>query len=263
MPAAKLIHPKTDPILRRFRAALDAVYGERVERIVLYGSRARGEAHRESDYDVAVFLRDLSDRRAENRRLQEVSSRLFEETGEDIQAIPFAAGSYRDRTPLMHEIRLDGVDIGPGGPPLSLYSPPPRDPDMVGMSPEVTLYMAQARRLLGQARAIFDMDIYEQAGRIAYAAAFNAAQALIFERGGRAVKTHRGVKSRFGELTRNEPTIGADLRQFLEDGFKLKRLVDYPAIGDPDVSEADARSAVETAGRFIDAVSRVLDPGPG
>lgn len=31
-----------DPILKRFRAALDAVYGDRIERVVLFGSRARG-----------------------------------------------------------------------------------------------------------------------------------------------------------------------------------------------------------------------------
>jgi predicted nucleotidyltransferase len=48
-----------DPILKRFRAALDALYGGRLERVVLFGSRARGEARQDSDYDVAVFLRDL------------------------------------------------------------------------------------------------------------------------------------------------------------------------------------------------------------
>ncbi len=45
-----------DPALRRFRAAVDATYGARVERIVLYGSRARGAAGLNSDYDIAVFL---------------------------------------------------------------------------------------------------------------------------------------------------------------------------------------------------------------
>lgn len=30
-----------DPILKRFRAALGEVYGNRLERVVLYGSRAR------------------------------------------------------------------------------------------------------------------------------------------------------------------------------------------------------------------------------
>src|SRR5207248_6453111 len=115
--------PVADPVLRRFCAALEAMYGERIERIVLFGSRARGEAHHESDYDVAVFLKDLADWRAEQRRLMDLKLELIDETGEDIQAIAFPAGSYGERTPLMHEIRLDGIDLGPAGPPLSLYSP--------------------------------------------------------------------------------------------------------------------------------------------
>jgi hypothetical protein len=32
--------PADDPVLKRFRAALDALYGERIERVVLFGSRA-------------------------------------------------------------------------------------------------------------------------------------------------------------------------------------------------------------------------------
>ncbi|MBI5012058.1 MAG: nucleotidyltransferase domain-containing protein, partial [Methylocystis sp.] len=47
-----------DPILARFRAALARTYGERLERAVLFGSRARGDARPDSDYDVAVFLRE-------------------------------------------------------------------------------------------------------------------------------------------------------------------------------------------------------------
>jgi uncharacterized protein len=38
--------PADDPVLIRFRAALDALYGERIERVVLFGSRARGDARR-------------------------------------------------------------------------------------------------------------------------------------------------------------------------------------------------------------------------
>jgi uncharacterized protein (UPF0332 family) len=265
MPAAKVHNPKTDPVLQRFRTALEAIYGERLERIVLFGSRARGDAGPDSDYDVAVFLKDLSDWRAEQRCITAVSSEIFDSTGEDIQAIPAAAGSYAERTPLMHEIRVDGIDIGPPGPPLSLYSPPPRGAvlDMAEMSPETSLYMAKARRLLREARAVLALDFYEQAGRIAYAAVFNAAQALIFERGQRPVKTHRGVKARFNELTRNDSAIGPDLRQFLDDGFALKRLADYPQLGDPEVSEDDAEKALDIANRFIGAVASVLPPEAG
>jgi predicted nucleotidyltransferase len=49
-----------NPVLKRFRAAVTEIYGDRVERVVLFGSRARGDAREDSDYDVAVFLRDYA-----------------------------------------------------------------------------------------------------------------------------------------------------------------------------------------------------------
>jgi predicted nucleotidyltransferase len=48
---------QNNPTLKRFRAALDATDGAPLERAVLFGSRARGDAEPGSDYDVAVFLR--------------------------------------------------------------------------------------------------------------------------------------------------------------------------------------------------------------
>jgi predicted nucleotidyltransferase len=100
-----------DPILKRFRAALDELYGDRIERVVLYGSRARGDAHPDSDYDVAVFLKDLTDRWPELNRLADLSTDILYETGEFIHAMAYRAGSYAERTPLMHEIRSDGIDL--------------------------------------------------------------------------------------------------------------------------------------------------------
>lgn len=100
-----------DPILKRLRAALDAIYGDRIERVVLYGSRARGDARKDSDYDVAVFLHDLGDRWRELDRLADLGTEILDETGAFIHAMPYRAGSYDERTPLMHEVRKDGVDL--------------------------------------------------------------------------------------------------------------------------------------------------------
>lgn len=101
----------TDPVLRKFRVALDEVYGERIERVVLYGSRARGDARPDSDYDVAVFLTDLTDRWDEIDRIVEIETDILWETGAVINALPFRAGAYQERTPLMHELRREGIDL--------------------------------------------------------------------------------------------------------------------------------------------------------
>jgi len=101
-----------DPILKRFRAAIGEIYGDRVERVVLYGSRARGDAHPDSDYDVAVFLRGMTDRIPELYRLADLSTAILEDGGEFVHAMAYPAGSYNDpRMPLMYAIRAEGIDL--------------------------------------------------------------------------------------------------------------------------------------------------------
>ncbi len=104
--------PANDPVLIRFRAALNEAYGPRLERVVLYGSRARGDAVPDSDYDVAVFLRDMPDRAVELNRLADLGADILYDTGELVHAMPYLAGTYNDpRMPLMHEIRREGLDL--------------------------------------------------------------------------------------------------------------------------------------------------------
>jgi uncharacterized protein len=98
-------------VLTRFRAALDEAYGSRIERVVLFGSRARGDARPDSDYDVAVFLRDLDNFGQEARRIAELETDILYDTGAVINAIPFKAGSYQERTGLMGELRREGLDL--------------------------------------------------------------------------------------------------------------------------------------------------------
>jgi predicted nucleotidyltransferase len=71
----------TDPVMSRFRQALDEVYGERIERVVLYGSRARGDAGPDSDYDVAVFLHGISNRVQEMYRLADLGTDILYDSG--------------------------------------------------------------------------------------------------------------------------------------------------------------------------------------
>lgn len=48
-------------LLHELKAGLQAIYGERLKSVYLYGSYARGEADAESDVDVLVVLDQIAD----------------------------------------------------------------------------------------------------------------------------------------------------------------------------------------------------------
>jgi hypothetical protein len=64
--------------LKRFRATLDEIFERRIERVVLYRSRARGDAREDSDYDILA------------------------DGGAFIHTMPYPAGSCRRAEPIMN-----------------------------------------------------------------------------------------------------------------------------------------------------------------
>ena len=100
-----------DPILKRFRSVLDCAYGDRLERVVLFGSRARGDARPDSDYDVAIFLKSMPNRWEDLDRLADLSTDFIDETGEVFNVLPYHISTYQERLPLMGEIRREGIDL--------------------------------------------------------------------------------------------------------------------------------------------------------
>jgi uncharacterized protein (UPF0332 family) len=87
---------------------------------------------------------------------------------------------------------------------------------------------------------------------------------VIFEREQRVLKTHRGVQTEFQRLMRNEPAVDADLRGFLSRAYTYKTIADYDLGNSVATTEADARTALETATRFIERLAEVAArPSPG
>ena len=95
--------------LRRVRQTLPGM-----ERMILFGSRARGHAREDSDYDVAVLFRDLSDIRPIRRVLSDLA---YEHvlSGFFIRPIPLPSMYLNPPdghvTELAQNIARDGVEV--------------------------------------------------------------------------------------------------------------------------------------------------------
>jgi predicted nucleotidyltransferase len=94
------------------RAVVHALPG--VETLILFGSRARGEARADSDYDVAVIVRDISDRRHVRRVLSDLAYDHIL-SGFFVRPIPLPPDYLepRGRRPseLAEAIVRDGVEV--------------------------------------------------------------------------------------------------------------------------------------------------------
>ena len=96
-------------IVSKFAKALMAK-GITIDRIVLYGSHAKGKQRPDSDIDIAVVSRDFGKDRVEEGML------LFRIAGEidpRIEPVPISVKSYKNDTwvPLIYEIRTKGIEL--------------------------------------------------------------------------------------------------------------------------------------------------------
>jgi hypothetical protein len=89
--------------------ALRALYGTRFRSVVLFGSRARGDAHPDSDIDLLVVLDRVLSAWEELRRMDEVLWRHSYRNGAVISAIPVGEDEFNDPAqPFLIRARAEG-----------------------------------------------------------------------------------------------------------------------------------------------------------
>jgi len=82
----------------------------KVAKVILYGSRISGNAHKDSDIDIAIISPDFGkDRFKEGTKLFEIACDIDPR----IEPVPISLESYEKNTwlPLIYEIRQKGVEV--------------------------------------------------------------------------------------------------------------------------------------------------------
>jgi len=106
------IPPAVRAALAEAKERLAEAYGDRLDRLVLYGSHARGDARVDSDVDVLIVLREGYDPYAEGKRLSLLRLDLSVRYGVDVAMQPYSSAEVADvARPLMHSVARDGVTL--------------------------------------------------------------------------------------------------------------------------------------------------------
>jgi len=101
----------SDPIIKELSEALKKELGYKIKDIILFGSRARGDASPESDYDLLVLV---------DKETKDAADRVFNMTCEigwkyNVVITPFVHDEsyYADKKyePLFMNVRKEGVHI--------------------------------------------------------------------------------------------------------------------------------------------------------
>ena len=88
------------------------MYGPRLDRVVLYGSRARGDAQSTSDVDTLVILDHCQDVQQELERINPLASRILLNYGVVISALPVGREDFeRGSQPLLVNARREGCIV--------------------------------------------------------------------------------------------------------------------------------------------------------
>ncbi|MBM4040918.1 MAG: nucleotidyltransferase domain-containing protein [Planctomycetes bacterium] len=106
--------PKVQQMLGELRAGLEALYGDRLRHLILFGSQARGDAEPGwgSDIDILAVLADPVDLDAEDERTGDLVAGLSLRHDMLVSLVLMEESRFVHRNgPLLRNIRREGVPV--------------------------------------------------------------------------------------------------------------------------------------------------------
>jgi predicted nucleotidyltransferase len=89
-------------LLNRFKGEVKKVLGNRLDRIVLFGSRSRGDAEPDSDFDLLVSVQSLQ--KTDKKKVFDIAAGLSLEYGTVLTVLVLSAEEFtEDRYFYLHE----------------------------------------------------------------------------------------------------------------------------------------------------------------
>jgi len=97
-------------VIAEVKKAARAIYGERLDRLIVFGSVARGEATKDSDIDLMLVLRGPIDVGREIDRIVDQTYAIDLKHGTLTSVVPISLEDFITRTsPLLMNVRREGI----------------------------------------------------------------------------------------------------------------------------------------------------------
>lgn len=239
--------------------------GDEIARVVLYGSRARGDYDDESDVDLLIVTRDGRE------AVQTAARRLSRDRFWLVSSLVCSADEYRRmqryQPPLYVELRRDGIELW--DPDLALRERhdipvdfPEGEPRAMNEETRdnVQSYFRRAQVTLVEAQGLLGLGLPNGAISRAYYAVFDSATAILYAYNVVRGK-HTGIQSALNQFLVLPDILEEEYKDIYNDLFSGRLLSDYwkPEQGPPvEFTVEQARAFVADAARFVARIEELL-----
>ena len=257
--------------LDRYREAIGKECPDAVRDLLIYGSKARGNAHEDSDIDMLVIVKKGHEH--VKNRLTDIADDL----AVTANAAPSAIALTEDEWGRMKELRLpfqrnverDAVSVFSGpiekrgrarnthGRPGRRRAGPPATRTGGQAAEERPMNREAVLAEWGKAAdALIDTRVMREQGRVkgtisrAYYAIMHAARAALLVHDV-STSSHEAVRKKFGEQVVKRGGLEREWGRMLHPSARQRQLADYGASTTIRFTEQDADSAAENAEKFV------------
>lgn len=206
-------------VIDEFRARLHQILrAEQIKSLILYGSKARGDAHRKSDVDLLLVYDGVTPTQKED--IETLTDDLFAQPRPQVHVLTYPLDEVRWNAalgmPLFVNIARDGKTLE--GEPLVVN---PTDKPTVSR-----MFIESARKRLHSAQVLIDAGEYRDSISRSYYAVLDAADAALIIKG-ITPHSHEGTLMLFGAHFVRKGLVQKDFGALFKRMRKARQQADY------------------------------------